>query len=389
MSEIIDELKNMPMLYFSLGGKELFHSNFLYWLATDEKYKHKTYQVLKELAGIPDATWNETNTHCEREYHNFDFSIWKNGEDIPVLLIENKVKSIPNVNQLNGYTGKIGEEIDNTSFILLSLMPLMSDGKMNNEEGVVENTNNNWHYVGYRRYSEMLRKHFGEDERFIAEYCDFVDKLAELAKTWIKDFATLKKIFFDQSKIKEYEVIRMDDVYEKLRVSYVASLLDKVAMKDAEIETGYTRKTGTIDISNHPIRIKDGIDCLFRLQIQGDTYKRCFVIRNKAGKAKNDESRKEIWNAIIADENIKSFFFFENEDSTSNCNLWDNKKGKQKQDGCNKYITNNEIFLYRYKCLKEGITIEDVKKKIVEDFSRISNLTVGNKLIEQIENILK
>lgn len=388
MSEIIEQMKSMPMLYFSLGGKELFHSNFLYWLATDVRYKHTTYELLKELAGITDASWDETNTHCEREYHNFDFSIWKDEEDIPVLLIENKVKSIPNVKQLNQYAEEAGEKTDNTSFILLSLMPIMSDGKINEENGVIANTDNKWHYVSYKRYCEALKLHFVDNENFIGEYCKFVDKLNELAQVWMEDFAKPEKCFFDQSKIKEYDDIRLDDVYEKLRVSYVASLLDKEIMKDAIIKSGYTRKSGTIDISCPAKTISGDIKFLFRLQIQGDTYKRCFVICNsKAGKSNNEKSWKDIWNTIISDEQLKDFFFFD--DAKSDCELWNESKGIRTQDECNKYITNDEIFLYRYKCIEKGITMEKVMNKIIDDYSRISSLVVCKELIEKIENILK
>lgn len=381
MNEIIDQLKSMPMLYFSLGGKELFHSNFLYWLATDKNYKHKMYEVLKELAGVTDATWNENNTQCKREFHNFDFSIWTNETDSkPVLLIENKVKSIPSVRQLNEYSKGIG----NASCILLSLMSIMDDGKINKEKGEV-GTENKWHYVSYKKYCETLKKHFGDSVDYVNSYCEFVNKLCELADKWMKDFEKPETPFFNPEYIEKYNEIRMGDVYEKLRASYIASLLNKEEMKKAEKKSSYTRGTGSIDIT-YPDDEK--AKYVFCLQIQGDAYKRCIIIRDKnAGKVKKKEVWEKIWETVISDERIKDFLFFE--DANGNNELWDEDKKMRNQDLCNKYITNDYIFLYRYKCLKKGITIKKVVKKIVEDYSRISDFSLNEEQIDKIWDLLK
>ena len=115
------KLEQSPMLQLSLGSKELFHSNFLYWLWKAE----------------PDAFWKimsgfniiqEDGMEVYREKNNFDFSIY-NKDGYVVAVIENKVKSVPDKVQLEGYDSKIKkilknkpDKIEKNKRILLSLM---------------------------------------------------------------------------------------------------------------------------------------------------------------------------------------------------------------------------------------------------------------------------
>ena len=131
----IDALEESTMFYMSLGSKELFHTNFLHWLSIVDR----TYfiNILKRLASTttdPVSFWweekfkNDVNGEIfevRREDKNFDLSIWlltnKEKQDkeiwIPVLIIENKMKSLPYREQLEKYVDKAfdfwkkGEEI--------------------------------------------------------------------------------------------------------------------------------------------------------------------------------------------------------------------------------------------------------------------------------------
>ena len=92
----IDALKDNPMFQLSLASRELFHSNFLMWIAQDEDLKPFFLNLLKKLCGdnfkLPD------HYVCLREHKNFDFCIAElkepKGQKIKryVLVLENKVK---------------------------------------------------------------------------------------------------------------------------------------------------------------------------------------------------------------------------------------------------------------------------------------------------------
>lgn len=126
---IVEQLKNNAVFQLSLSSKELFHSNFLCWLAEDKNCSAVFTEVLKlfgfdEQAAkkITDGLQNEEYMAL-REYKNFDFCICekvknfkhdKDDEDadeeyIPgrlLLVLENKFKSIPYKEQLEKYSEK-------------------------------------------------------------------------------------------------------------------------------------------------------------------------------------------------------------------------------------------------------------------------------------------
>ncbi len=158
----IDNLKKSTMFHMSLGSKELFHSNFLHWISI---VNWKAFlKIMHKLAGLDEGErfWWENrkcsvigyseeycpdnnNVKVFREHRNFDLSIYildtetkkvetknsnndKTADDnttvntydsqgkrivqkwIPVLVLENKMKSLPYKAQLEEYTQKAFEE---------------------------------------------------------------------------------------------------------------------------------------------------------------------------------------------------------------------------------------------------------------------------------------
>jgi hypothetical protein len=112
----IEQLSQSPLFQLSLSSKELFHSNFLAWLFTN--YKQESSKVLRVF--IDDNNNNYTISNVKREEKNRDLTVYfqdKNGS-AKKLIIENKVKSIPNYQQLVNYS-KDGTKEE--YYILLSL----------------------------------------------------------------------------------------------------------------------------------------------------------------------------------------------------------------------------------------------------------------------------
>lgn len=56
MNTIYNQLKESPLLYLSGGSKELFHSNFLYWLGMN--YRDSFQQLMTKMCCI-NAPWPE------------------------------------------------------------------------------------------------------------------------------------------------------------------------------------------------------------------------------------------------------------------------------------------------------------------------------------------
>jgi hypothetical protein len=66
------------MFHLSLGSKELFHSNFLYWLSIVDR--DAFLSVMHGLAKVEKFWWEDSysqdNIEVRRESRNFDLSIY-------------------------------------------------------------------------------------------------------------------------------------------------------------------------------------------------------------------------------------------------------------------------------------------------------------------------
>ena len=258
-------LRESTMFHMSLGSKELFHSNFLHWISTVNW--NAFLNILHGLTGIKKFWWedqfcpNSQNIEVRREFHHFDLSIYildperhvndtsmdsciaDQGTDdyrfsekgrtvqkwIPVLILENKMKSLPYREQLVEYTNKAFNEWRSGSlikkdikdiknkpdsysdwstqhgitFILLSLMDTRI-GKGTTEDYTVSQKlvykrksnkesldfSFNWKHVTYRDLLAFLPKpedttfsNYKLDNLVIQDYSRFLDSLCSLANS--------------------------------------------------------------------------------------------------------------------------------------------------------------------------------------------------------------
>ena len=114
-TELKEKIEKSPMFQLSLGSKELFHTNFLYWL-----WKAEPNAFWRIMGSFGIKTDDKGSLVVKREWEHFDLSIVhvtnkqknrKDGEreivDNIVAVIENKVKSIPRIKQLENYNKEI------------------------------------------------------------------------------------------------------------------------------------------------------------------------------------------------------------------------------------------------------------------------------------------
>ena len=264
----VDTLKNSSMFYMSLGSKELFHSNFLHWLSIINF--DVFLKIMHGLSDVDNFWWEEkykpdsNNIEVRREFHNFDLSIYikvdkkchRNGEPydvwLPVLILENKMKSLAYQDQLDGYLGKVYEEwhdyyksdIENqwkgatkVSFIVLSLVTPSLKG--DSQYGKIKCK---WFLKNYKDLSIILLgqvksivKEF--DKSIIEDYCSFVKALFDIANNdWKIDPANsyISKVCPRYSndedvkqKVKQLEELRIYDIREKIVYDQLINLLQE------------------------------------------------------------------------------------------------------------------------------------------------------------------
>ena len=245
MRTILSQLQSLPIFRLSLGSKELFHSNFLEFLWDIDKNNRVLFiKIINKL--LPDAQKlkedsDYSNHELGREKENFDICLFhyeihktKNNKGqkhiVYDLIIENKVKSIPLIQQLKEYEVKVKNNKWNskcsTSYLLLSLVDDFADKQSIQDDG-------NWAIANYEDLKTAIAAEksnwTGEvGDIYIEDYCTFIGLMHQLQKAILQNFEQTL-LFQDVAEFKEY---RLHDLYIKLRCcKFLMLLKDKLTQR--------------------------------------------------------------------------------------------------------------------------------------------------------------
>jgi hypothetical protein len=402
-----DLLKKSVTFNMSLGSKELFHSNFLYWISqTNQDF---FLDIMRDLAGHPNIHfwWEESNFEVKREYHNFDLCICVKYENnskkadredyilMPVLILENKMKSLPQTDQLKQYTKKAldlnkkarnklaidektanGNDQASITFILLSLLGLAIDTKfrLDNKDYFWEKKNYENLYNAFKasEYKEQLK---GLALDIVNDYMKFIDSLSNLAKN---DWSFKSNDSFNQKLIlpnKVSEELRIHDIRDKINFQLLLKLIQEELVHNYPnfkifYGTYYSNQKALIDIWWEYGNVN------LKIQLQGNVYKHAIEVPDKKTQNLDNYCKNE----NINDDMINSFLNFtegneifknlvvEEKDGSIKIMPKDNKQAGHK-DYSNKYCYYGKTFAYKYMTISscENISIENVVKMIVKD----------------------
>ena len=218
-TSIIDEqlqrLNRSPLFAISLSGKELSHSNFWAWLLEQEvEGKHPFIEVF-----IPDFYQKGcTFVSVEREKKHVDLTImYKNKANVTkVLIIENKIKSIPTKEQLMRYEEELGKQDIAITGILTGLYASLDIQELGK-----------WSFLSYQEIAKRIQNI--QHQLATMDFADYIKQYAE-------DIEVLYDLF--QSKMeqnkgkyiigdKDLEKIRYSDIYVKLKGSEFMEEINK------------------------------------------------------------------------------------------------------------------------------------------------------------------
>lgn len=385
MTHSIDELSSSPLFNLSLSSKELFHSNFLAWLA--QHYPDFFVEICKELGCKAD--WSNAEWNVKREYNNFDLCITSDKKIVMVL--ENKVKSIPTKAQLDEYVEKLKKEekqdVKNIDLILLSLSTSFPD--KNAIEGEKK-----WQIRNYDHLCTAMREHIQlinnqYHKALIEDYCSFVATLHECSESWkVKDSSPF--LLPNDSNRKELKELRIADLQDKIWYSQLLEKLNsrleennqwdvqsgmdikKIAKDNSACLTkiftnfGFTHVEGLLEA-----KIKVSQDYVLLIQIQGNKYRRAieWIKEDQGDHNKFWEMTKDIMN-----KKGFSFFQFKKNDPINFPSICNNEKTIKattrngETQNFNKY---GAKFLYQYKVIKEDATVSAVLDAIMKDLVSI------------------
>lgn len=270
INSIISRLKQSLMFNLSLSAKELFHSNFLVYLMEQHP------NIINDVLSINGFNFVLTSNHeVLRESSHTDIMV-RNGKGIE-LIIENKFKSIPYIEQLEKYTKVKGVDT-NTKFILLTLY-IPASLQCNNGQ-IIANFKN-WDVLTYKDFITGLKasaaKYLpsGSFERTaIEDYCIFMDDLM----CYINHFSQPNPFNIKSLPISPAEKqLRMHDITSKIRYNIVAeSVFSKI--KGQNLNVGFdeaklkAKKSPYIFIDARYEQAGPLLECQVRIDLQNNEY---------------------------------------------------------------------------------------------------------------------
>lgn len=206
--EQIEFLKNSPVFRMSLGSKELFHSNFWKWIIDQDFGKEFIIVFFKDFP-------IEDFGSATREDKHRDLVIKdKNGNE---YVIENKIKSYPNKDQLKEYSKNIVE----------GAITGIKEPSFEVEK---------WHFVSYKEISEKISEISKKvvdpyKKSLLDDYCNVVNAIDD-TMNYALECNDNDLVFDDGRYCGDLYSIKMLDVYKKLKgdnfVNHMKTLINEI-----------------------------------------------------------------------------------------------------------------------------------------------------------------
>lgn len=293
IENVVEELRKSALFNLSLSSKELFHSNFLAWVC--EKFPNEFGSILNENFSLKIEKPDAIIKYVTRERKGIDLVIGFHNKEI---IIENKVKSIPDKDQLNRYKTKSDQ---NSHFILLTLM----EPEFNLDEI-------GWEILTYQELSIILSKLVEEIDKdsynahILSDYINFIQQLSILAKSLKIDLENGNFEIYT-SDFNLLKTIRLHDIYLKYKYYQLMSgikndLLKKFDSKDIIFGKRYNHKEnqGKIAINFSYVRGKGVLnieysnlqEIVFGVMIDGIRYNQYLYTLGETKKSKFEIAEK-------------------------------------------------------------------------------------------------
>ena len=242
-----NNIENTLNYQLSLSNLELYHSNLFAVVLEKSKFiNHKFF------SDVIDINKKYTDLKVYREKNSIDLTIEVIDEDglTHVVFIENKVKSLPDEDQLIRYS----EKDSSAKGILLSLV----------EPGF--ELPESWFRRSYGElieyYNNLLNK---VDETFRLFLLDYIEYMKNVEK-FIEKISYGESYFLKESNNKVLEGMRLRSVIEKIHYANLQNMIS---------DLGYKTYSGRIRGAHHfGIELTmEGTESTFDIQIQGNQYR--------------------------------------------------------------------------------------------------------------------
>jgi len=361
LNETLEALKQNPLFYLSLGSKELFHSDFIQWLCV--AHPRLVSAALSEYL-YEDTT--SSQAVADREKHNLDLVLRLPG--FAPLVVENKVKSLVRVEQLDKYDQRIASSFRNATKMVLSFGSPWESGCYKS-----------WRHLSYESFADALEFNVAAtvspafDRALVERYVAMVRDLAKVAS-----HARVSDLSEDYIGLEHYKALkdaRLHDLYYKIRADHLASLitnrLEQLApvFEGSEEEwveqltsnpsffvgTAFTRGTAMINVYARSCTTGYTVG----LQVQNGQFRLCMIVPTKGtSKAARRAEREKVASGCLF--NGRCWFEFHTFDGHA-CPEGATDAPTE-QDG---FLGFDPGFVYRYKRIGPRFTVTKLLEVVV------------------------
>ena len=377
----IEELQKSLVYKMSLGSKELYHSNVWAWLIDQDPAFARAF--------IPDLNDNYVFADVTREECHRDLTIWYKMPDgsKQFYIVENKLKSIPNIKQLEDYTKDAGENM--IEGVLTGIRrPVIMDGK-----DYITVEKKRWRFVSYESLSNKMKtiahdsksQMRDDDIKLIDEYLDNNRRIQTIVNEFLKDDSFTLIWENDDFDSKDYldkmDKLGLVDLINKLSGSSLVSYVNEKLTADGfDREFFYTyesfnNKKPTLDfrLSNggekdeKPTRRHLNIG----VQIEGNQYRRMvdrFSVPCEPDDIFNEFSKNGFFDAHYLDHKGEIIWPFDIESNIS-----------RSTSQSKKYCKYGNYCVYQYSTIEgDDLKFENLYNRIKNDLELAMKLMIEN-----------
>ena len=267
MDESIEKLKNSLIYKMSLGSKELYHSNVWAWLIENDSnfidaFVEKIPSDFKLLKVVREEKNRDLTLHFLNKENNEK-----------CIVIENKLKSIPYIEQLEKYTNDL-----RGNFYEGILTGIILPNIFNGDKSINLGDNKIWCFSSYseisRKILDILNKSINttiiNNKLLIEEYCNNIIVMEQIVSNAIISNNLYVRWDNDLDDLGLLDLVKK--VNGSLFINYVKLRLDedKINHKSLQLGQSFHNKKITIDIRLE--RHGDWFYC--GTQIEGNQFRR-------------------------------------------------------------------------------------------------------------------
>lgn len=284
---IARELNVEPLARIMYGQRELFHSNFLAWFF--DTLPDLADAVFRDLT-VDDPGGAATVRCVERERENLDLVFrWPGAAP---LVIENKVFSLPDKDQLDEYRGKTTRWAGAPAqHVLLSMSPLHEP-----VEG--------WTYLSYQGLAERLDLALADvssisyEIESVKRYSRVVRLLSALLDTTLVH-STAESAWLDSTQLAEIDSPQTRTALRKLRARRVQAVLHAEGPQVGWTESDISHAQPLVGWRRH-VQVA-GVNIEAGWQYQEGQFRLCVVLPHLEGRSDADRRAREAFAASHPD----------------------------------------------------------------------------------------